>query len=100
MSRVPANIFREYDIRGIAEEELTPEVVRLIGQAYGTFLKAQGFTRMTVGGDVRLSTERIKANIVEGANAAGIHQRRPRVVGAMPAPFVPAGTSTATNPRP
>ena len=73
MSRVPANIFREYDIRGIAEEELTPEVVRLIGQAYGTFLKAQGFTRMTVGGDVRLSTERIKANIVEGANAAGIH---------------------------
>ena len=68
MSRVPSNIFREYDIRGLAEEELTPEVVRLIGQAYGTFLRSQGISRMSVGGDVRLSTERIKANIIEVAS--------------------------------
>ncbi|NYE56945.1 phosphomannomutase/phosphoglucomutase [Carboxydothermus ferrireducens] len=66
------SIFREYDIRGIAETELTNEVVEKIGQAYGTFLKNQGITRATVGGDVRLSTPRIKDYITKGLMAVGI----------------------------
>ncbi len=72
MSKVPAHIFREYDIRGLAEEELTPETVRLIGQALGTRLSRQGVTRTSVGGDVRLSTERIRGNIIDGLTAAGL----------------------------
>lgn len=70
--RINPSIFREYDIRGIAETELTNDVVEKIGQAYGTFLKNQGITRVTVGGDVRLSTPRIKENIIKGLIAAGI----------------------------
>ena len=60
---VPANIFREYDIRGNAEEELTSETVRSIGLAFGTFLARSGVNKISVGGDVRLSTERIRKDI-------------------------------------
>ncbi|MBQ3694303.1 MAG: phosphomannomutase, partial [Synergistaceae bacterium] len=56
---IPANIFREYDIRGNAEKELTDETVNLIGRAYGSWLIRNDVTSgITVGGDARLSTER------------------------------------------
>ena len=54
MAKIPAHIFREYDIRGLAEEELTNEHVALIGQAYGTWLASRGVTKATLGGDARL----------------------------------------------
>ena len=33
-------IFREYDIRGVAERDLDSGLVRDIGRAFGTFLRA------------------------------------------------------------
>ncbi|GAV23967.1 phosphomannomutase/phosphoglucomutase [Carboxydothermus pertinax] len=71
--KVNPSIFREYDIRGIAETELNDEVVRLIGQAYGTFLKRYNIDIITVGGDVRLSTEKIRKSLIEGIIATGIN---------------------------
>jgi len=68
----PAHIFREYDIRGNADEELTSETVRAIGLAYGTFLNRKDVHKITVGGDVRLSTERIRRDIIEGVTSAGV----------------------------
>ena len=73
MSFVPAHIFREYDIRGIADSELTDEHVFLIGRAFGTWLSRRGVTETTVGGDARLSTARIKAAAARGLNAAGVN---------------------------
>ncbi len=35
-------IFREYDIRGIVEQDLAPEVVEQIGRAYATLARARG----------------------------------------------------------
>jgi phosphomannomutase/phosphoglucomutase len=72
MAKIPAHIFREYDIRGLAEEELTDEHVALIGQAYGTWLVSKGVTRATLGGDARLSTRRIKAAAAAGMMKAGV----------------------------
>ncbi len=72
MTNVAAHIFREYDIRGLAEEELTPRTVELIGRALGTRLVRQGVKTATVGGDVRLSTERIRGNLLEGLTATGL----------------------------
>lgn len=69
---VPAHIFREYDIRGNAGEELTSENVRAIAHAYGTFLVNQGVGKITVGGDIRPSTTRIREDVVEGITNAGI----------------------------
>lgn len=72
MAAVPAHIFREYDIRGLAETELTDETVGLIGQAYGTWLASKGVTAVTLGGDARLSTKRIKAAAAAGMMKAGV----------------------------
>ncbi len=69
---IPAHIFREYDIRGLAEEELTTPHVRAIGHAFGTLLKQHGVTLASVGGDVRASSPRIMADIAWGLNAAGL----------------------------
>ena len=57
------NIFREYDIRGNADQELTDEAAFLIGRAYGTWLKRndKSITKISIGGDARLSTERIRS---------------------------------------
>jgi phosphoglucosamine mutase len=52
------DIFREYDIRGIFNKELTPEVVSMIGLAFGTFLKGSG--QVITGRDTRLSSEIIE----------------------------------------
>ncbi|MBQ9566015.1 MAG: phosphomannomutase, partial [Synergistaceae bacterium] len=59
--KVLADIFREYDIRGDADQELTDEAVEAIGRAYGTWLRRKGVSQASLGGDVRLSTERIRA---------------------------------------
>ncbi len=35
-------IFREYDIRGVVEKDLTPEIVRKLGQGYATLSFSSG----------------------------------------------------------
>ena len=70
---IPKNIFREYDIRGNADLELTDETVKLIGQAYATWLIRSDIKNgITVGGDARLSTPRIKNALIEGILSAGL----------------------------
>lgn len=53
---INAQIFRQYDIRGIVGEDLTDESLYLIGKGYGTYLRERGYTSVAVGGDARLST--------------------------------------------
>ncbi len=65
-------IFREYDIRGVAETELTDDVIELIGRSSATILLEEGITSVTVGMDVRLSSPRIKSSLVKGLNASGM----------------------------
>jgi len=64
-------MFRAYDIRGMAGTDLTPEVTRRIGQAWGTWLRRRGGSSMVLGGDLRPHTPALKAGFVEGAIAAG-----------------------------
>jgi len=65
------NIFREYDIRGIAEHDLTDENIELIGKAYGTFLRRKELKTIAVGRDVRLTSERIKNALLKGITSTG-----------------------------
>jgi phosphoglucosamine mutase len=53
------DIFREYDIRGVFNRDLTPEVVSKIGVAFGTFLQGSG--EVVTGRDTRTSSEIIEA---------------------------------------
>lgn len=65
-------IFREYDIRGFAEEDLTNDVVFSIGQGIGTYAQNVGVKETVIAGDVRLSTERIRNALIDGLLATGM----------------------------
>jgi phosphomannomutase / phosphoglucomutase len=55
-SEINPQIFREYDIRGVVGQDLTPATVQLIGKAIGTYMKRQGAKSLIVGRDVRSSS--------------------------------------------
>ncbi len=65
-------IFREYDIRGVVQEDLTPDVVKKIGQAYATFARERGVKRITVGRDGRLTSPTLRDTLIAGLTGAGI----------------------------
>jgi phosphomannomutase/phosphoglucomutase len=76
-------IFREYDIRGLAEGELTDEVASAVGRAFGTFIG--GSVKVTVGRDVRLSSPRLNASFSKGLAASGCNVVE---LGTVPTPLV------------
>ncbi|MFP4597127.1 MAG: phosphomannomutase/phosphoglucomutase [Persicimonas sp.] len=68
------DIFRKYDIRGIADKDLSDEVVTKIGRAYGTKLTRTAGTglRVGIGRDARGSSDRIFEGLSEGIRSTGI----------------------------
>lgn len=64
-------IFREYDIRGIVGEDLTPEMVELLGKGMGTYFRRQGKKDVALGGDCRLSTPRFAEILAKGLLSSG-----------------------------
>lgn len=64
-------IFREYDIRGLVEEDLTPGNVDLIGKAIGTFIRRDGGKTLTLGWDVRTSSIQYRDIITRALNSTG-----------------------------
>jgi phosphomannomutase/phosphoglucomutase len=69
---LPQTIFREYDIRGIADEQLTSDGIRDLGRALGTFFRRQGVQSATVARDARLSGPRLIEALTSGLLAAGV----------------------------
>jgi phosphomannomutase/phosphoglucomutase len=70
----PSHVFREYDIRGIADTDLTDELVRATGTAFGEAVKARATgakLRIAVGRDCRLSSDRIFAALARGLAEVG-----------------------------
>lgn len=68
------NIFREYDIRGAAGKDITGEIAFLIGKAFASLLKGLNpeARHVSVGRDVRLSSEDLAKNVMEGIAFSGI----------------------------
>ncbi len=80
------HIFRAYDVRGKVGSDITPDVFRQIGRAYGTLLRRKGGqlkaggeinagqpkSRIALGQDNRLSSGDLKAAFAEGVLAAGV----------------------------
>ena len=66
------HIFREYDIRGIAEEDLTDQVAYGIGRAFGTLVRRDGGRQVVLGHDVRDSSPRLHRAVGEGLADCGI----------------------------
>ena len=63
-----AGLFKAYDIRGIAPEELTPDIAYRIGRALVTYL---GVDNVCVGRDMRVSGPLLAAALIEGIRDQG-----------------------------
>src|SRR5512145_1089958 len=71
--RLPATIFRQYDIRGTVGRELTPEAAALVGQAFATLARERlgRAPRLAVGRDNRPSGPALAGGVMAGIVAAG-----------------------------
>jgi phosphomannomutase/phosphoglucomutase len=65
-------IFRQYDIRGIVDRDLTTEAATAIGRAYATLLRDRGITgTVSVGRDNRPSGGSLRDALIDGLTSAG-----------------------------
>src|SRR5258706_2918202 len=64
-------IFREYDIRGIAETELLDSDVQDLGRAIGTYLQRHSGKNINLGRDCRLSSDRLRNALIGGLKTSG-----------------------------
>jgi len=71
--QINPQIFREYDIRGVVDKDLTPEVVKRLAQGFGTHMKALGYHDLVVGRDGRLSSKSLSEAVIEGLLSTGCH---------------------------
>lgn len=70
---VSGEIFREYDIRGIAGTDLTSELARHLGRAVGTTVRRGDGTDVLVGRDCRAFGEELSRALAEGLASTGCH---------------------------
>lgn len=66
-------IFREYDIRGITGTDIDEGVFELIGKAYGTYMKQQGASTISMGRDCRVTSPELSQAVSRGINSTGLN---------------------------
>ena len=64
-------MFREYDIRGITDSNLTPDIVYEIGKAFSTKMQSSGIQHVVTGRDGRLSSPAIEKSLSSGLQDGG-----------------------------
>ncbi|MCI5064289.1 phosphomannomutase/phosphoglucomutase [bacterium] len=78
-------IFREYDIRGVVDKDLSPAFARLLGKAFATSLPQDDKNPVAIGYDCRESSPAYAQALAEGISATG---RRVEMLGMGPTPQV------------
>lgn len=79
------HIFREYDIRGIADRDLTDETALAVARAFGSRVRESGGRSVVLGHDVRASSPRLEAAWTRGLVSTGLSVLR---TGMVPTPAV------------
>jgi phosphomannomutase/phosphoglucomutase len=69
--QINPQIFREYDIRGVVNKDLTLDIVRKIGQGFGTLMTHSSRRDLVVGRDGRLSSKAFAEALIEGLISTG-----------------------------
>jgi phosphomannomutase/phosphoglucomutase len=69
--KINPQIYREYDIRGVVDKDLTPEIVRRLGQGFGTHMVQSGNKNVVVGRDGRLSSPSYGEALIKGLISTG-----------------------------
>jgi phosphomannomutase/phosphoglucomutase len=82
---IPRHIFREYDIRGLHETELTDALAESVGRAFAAVLGAgeRPGIRVALGSDVRPSSARLSRAVERGLISSGLDVDR---IGVVPTP--------------
>ena len=65
-------VFREYDIRGLAEKDFDEDFARLLGKVHGTIVAQNGGRRVAVGRDCRFTSDGYAEAVMEGLLSAGL----------------------------
>jgi phosphomannomutase len=78
-------ILREYDIRGLFEDNLSVKDAQALGQTLGSLIMEQDGRSVCVGYDGRLSSQALEAALVEGLRGCGLCVLR---VGLCPTPML------------
>lgn len=72
IKNINPQIFRGYDIRGIADIDLNEDVYYTLGRGYATFLHKRRIKEATIGRDNRLTGEIYSKAFITGLNDGGI----------------------------
>ena len=70
--KVNPHIFRGYDLRGLVDGDLSPELALHIGKAHGTYLKRLGQTKAVIGRDSRETSPIYSQRAIEGLIWTGL----------------------------
>jgi len=79
------DIFRQYDIRGIVGQDLTPETVELLGKGIGTYFRQRDRREVALGRDGRLSSPQFAKSFTTGLKSTGC---RVTDLGTVPTPLL------------
>lgn len=66
------SIFREYDIRGLAEKDFDRDFAALLGKVHGTVVRDRGGRRVAVGRDCRETSDSYAEAAIDGLRSAGL----------------------------
>jgi len=69
--KIKPEIFRQYDIRGLVDRDLTPESVETLGKAIGTYFRQHNRKQVAVGRDCRLSSPEFSEVLSKGLISTG-----------------------------
>jgi phosphomannomutase/phosphoglucomutase len=69
--KINPQIYREYDIRGVVDKDLTPDIVRQLGKGFGTHMAHLDKKSLAVGRDGRLSSKAFSEALIEGLVSTG-----------------------------
>ena len=70
--QVNPRIFRQYDVRGVVDDDLTESVVEELGKGYGAYMRRQGKKKLSVGYDARPSSPGFRDALIKGILSTGI----------------------------
>ena len=80
-----STIFREYDIRGVADIDLLSPDIEVLGRAIGSYFIRRAGSNINLGRDCRLSSDRLHEALLKGLQSAGCHVTD---VGVVPTPLL------------
>lgn len=88
-THIPTTIFRAYDIRGIVEEHLSPDMLYALGLSIGSEAQKRGQQQLVMGRDGRLSSPSFAAALKAGLLDSGCDLID---IGLVPTPLLYFGT--------